>query len=220
MKLFQLVVVSLGALMVAACSGGGSRSIKGEQCPKSYNPFPVEAPKNPNQKTVSMKASDNQLPVGLYDYVRGDLYYVNKSNGLQIHVVESKQRDGKFKGTIACVRNASAGFNNLAIGSEGVSKITVQPDHTTVAESKQYSFTAINSKGISVDVVGAAQDLTSPHLAYEGKVVSSIMIQTGDDFEIRALTLTADGTGTYYVSTKLRRRNLPPTAPIVTPANP
>lgn len=202
MKWFS-IVMSLLAITLVACGGGGSRKSLGTQCPADpWKPFSMDVA--PNQEKISLNPLANKIPPGTYTYEGASLYYADNS-GLRITTVDTKQKDNSFKATAGCVRNASKPLNPMNV--EGIRDLKVSNDKKYLAEITNF---AISSDGNAFKI-SAVKDpnkkLESPSDAYK-TAGDAFLVETKDDktnYEIRSSGTTPNGT--YLLQIRLSRKD-------------
>ncbi len=200
-----LLVFISSALTLAACSGGGRSSSGGRQCPENY---PISMTPSPDQKVVQLESAKDDLPDGIYDYLRTDLFYVHK-NGFRVQMKDVALTNGEISSSVECVRNANLGFTGINVASFGVSRMDVDSGKPILIDTRQFSFNTMSEKMV-VDFVKldsskseAPSDLYKT--AFEQTHAAFIIEHPSDLFELRTYGDTPEGE--LYYSVQFRRRN-------------
>jgi hypothetical protein len=193
-QLVKLAITSL-ALTLAACSGGGGRRANGKRCPLNYDPYPMDIPAD--QKIDLAKP----LPAGSYEYNGASLFYRNPALDFKMELHDSKQRDGSFKGTQGCVRNAVKERIGKAMSTEGISKMVIdQGSGKVTSDVKNFGFLILEDGKVHFDFVKSNHKVESPSELFTGKVKNSFMFKRSEaEYEIRSYGVNEDMSEFYLV---------------------
>jgi len=195
-----LTILFLTAL--AACNGGGSRRTVAGQCPAgTYEPVPKKV--GAHQKTVSLKADDGALPAGEYSY-EGAIMFFDGKNGLRMQIHDVRQRDGKFKSHVACVRNAQRPLNAFSMTGIRSLKVDKNDPKKITAEVTDYTV-HLDGKFVTKSESDPKKKLQNPKDAY-ANMQDSFLVSTDKNtvnYEIRSWT--SDAHGEYFLKINLRR---------------
>lgn len=193
-QVLKLTAMTL-ALFLSACSGGGGRRVAGKQCPLNYDPYPMDIPAN---QKIDLS---QPLPPGTYEYNGAHLYYKNPSIGYKLELVDAKQRDGSFKGTIGCVRNGTQERLSKAMSTEGISNMVVEAGSSKVtSDVKTYGFSFFPDGKVNFNFVKSNTKVERPSDLFTGKVTKSFMFKRSDsEYEIRSYGVNEDQSEFYLV---------------------
>ncbi len=205
------VVVSFALAFLVACNGGGSRKTTGSQCPESFKPIRMEV--GPNQLKLSLDTKDEQIPPGIYKYDGSSLYYVDKSD-LRMLAVDIKQRDGNFKGSLGCVRNAKNTLHPVRL--EGIFAMNVSADRKKILADVSEFTIGMEAGKFKVISTKTQKTVQSPKETFKGSPENFLVTtdKNTTDYELRSIG--SDANGEYALSIRFKRTDQP--APPVVPA--
>ncbi len=215
MKSLSLVTSLTLAVFLAACNGGGNRKTTGNQCPAVYNPINMDV--GPNQKKLSLKATDEQIPAGIYKYDGSSLYYVDKSD-LRMMAVDTKQKDGNFKGSLHCIRNAKNTLNPVRL--EGIYGMNVNADRKKILADVNVFTIGLDAGKFKATAAKVQKTLESPKEVFDPAAVSFLVTtdKNTTDYELRSSA--SDANGVYFLSIRYKRTDQPAAPALPAPVTP
>jgi hypothetical protein len=152
MRKTWLLTVLAGSLLLAfsACNTGGFTYPAGTQCPADWNPFNASSDGSlklmPQQKPIfdQQNAMPPQaLPAGTYNYGQAEIYFVERAQAprqpLMIQLQENLGPvDGQWHPAVTCMRNTQKDMDGINFSSDGISKIVVSSDQSTITVTTRH----------------------------------------------------------------------------------
>ncbi len=211
MKSLSLVTACTLVFGLLACNGGGGRKVGGSQCPEVFKPISTEV--GPNQRKLSLRKQDEQIPRGKYVYNGSSLYYVDKSN-LRVLAHDNKPKDSPtFKGSTGCIRNSTNKLTPVAI--EGIWEMDVHADLKEIITDVNVFTIGMENGKYKVSAVKQGKKVESPSDTFvQAKASTYFLVETANnetDYELRSVG-NING-GEYYLSIRFKRTPYPAPPP-------
>ncbi len=179
------VVAGFLGLVVMGCSSNSGPSYGGSQC--SVNRSKAFQVPSSAQK-ISLKTSDNTMPVGFYKLLNSEVFYLEKvdpanpKTWVMVTLLERPTGRIKTEGEVrtfetsmarGCVRGLSPASPSFAVEMNGLTEVGVRDDRQVLFKASKYFITWDQAKA-KLEVASEALDElpTSPDEIFSGKVAN------------------------------------------------